>query len=764
MANAGALKARFERIYDEKPARTVTGPLKPGQHLPGSPFGTTVADVKSVVIHETDGWPPRNRSGEFVRRYIDPASGGFYGIGPQFYVSSDGTIARIIGERQVTWHAEFLNMQSVGIENGHRDNRNAAGPATDSEPWHELSSDAEDAPGQKFYALLHRYDLPLEVVFSWFPTSTFAGPHGATGTEKGMLFTEWQYRSLASLVRYLAERMLVPRNFALFPWATRPGEIDNPAPRLRRIALADERFAAIADRLVARNFALTDFDVDNAPVFQTHYAATIIAPGTAATLPGFPYYAANTNKRLNMAWLDLFREFRGIHGHGFAGAVKNVYDDHATCPGPVFDWHRFAREVWDWWWYPFDFNDSFSATAATWRDYTATPAPDIDTPLVEYFFENTPPAPAPDPYTLRTVPPVTPPGGAGLLGSSSSPSTFRVDTATTVYAMANGELVAARLMAPAPGVSMSFALVRHDIHHAPELIGCAPVLDALLTLGVTPEPPPDIRSGRIDYDAPPTTVYSLYMHLGGTNRMNVDAITVGNPDWLNRVLMRRKECALAIDAGTGNLNPVLAAMPPADFTVPEPSWANRSNALDQMRMDQIAINNFLAPLRRGDVAVAPAPARRANAAPGPTPFNILLGDFLGTAGVIRVAPDGPWTGIGIEVFSPAVIAPLGASATLSVSEWARDLTAAEAAAARALGADPALMKWWATAAGDQSWDARLEPEAKLPLSGRVYHYPPLDFLRWINDVTWTSEWPKYQIKNGATLAPRPAKPRPRRVR
>src|SRR5258705_14018168 len=110
MANAGALKERFEGVFDEAPGRRVTGPLPAGKALPGGTFGTTLADVKSVVIHETDGWPPCNRSSEFVSRYINPGTeAGFRGIGPQFYVSSDGTIARLIGERQLTWHGEFLN-------------------------------------------------------------------------------------------------------------------------------------------------------------------------------------------------------------------------------------------------------------------------------------------------------------------------------------------------------------------------------------------------------------------------------------------------------------------------------------------------------------------------------------------------------------------------------------------------------------------------------------------------------------------------------
>ena len=55
--------------------------------------------------------------------------------------------------------------------------------------------------------------------------------------------------------------------------------------------------------------------------------------------------------------------------------------------------------------------------------------------------------------------------------------------------------------------------------------------------------------------------------------------------------------------------------------------------------------------------------------------------------------------------------------------------------------------------------------AKLPLDGRVYHYPPIDFVQWLNDVTWSSEWPKYRVTDATPPAPvaRPATPRARRV-
>src|SRR4029077_17170508 len=110
----------------------------------------------------------------------------------------------------------------------------------------------------------------------------------------------------------------------------------------------------------------------------------------------------------------------------------------------------FAREVWDWWWYPFDFNDAFTATSTARRPYSATPAAGIDTPIIEYFVENTPADGRPDPYVARASPPFAPLLGAGIMATASSPTAFRVDPGTPIYAMANGELVAARLMPAGP--------------------------------------------------------------------------------------------------------------------------------------------------------------------------------------------------------------------------------------------------------------------------------------------------------------------------
>ena len=67
---------------------------------------------------------------------------------------------------------------------------------------------------------------------------------------------------------------------------------------------------------------------------------------------------------------------------------------------------------------------------------------------------------------VRKVESACPPTCPGpLVGQTASPDTFRLEANTPVYAMANGELIAARIIPPGAGVNMSFVLIRHEAFH-----------------------------------------------------------------------------------------------------------------------------------------------------------------------------------------------------------------------------------------------------------------------------------------------------------
>ena len=169
----------------------------------------------------------------------------------------------------------------------------------------------------------------------------------------------------------------------------------------------------------------------------------------------------------------MFDVYRGFHGHGFCGDPAN--GDH-DCPGPMFDWHRFAREVWDWWWYPFDYATATPDTAVAARPYSLATR-DGDTPLKEYYWG----ALLADMQGRVTT---------GIHGATGSPQTFGLPDGSRVYAVANGELVAARFPAETGQPSLAFMVVRHEVYHKldvrPAAAGTATTLP--------------VFANRIDYD------------------------------------------------------------------------------------------------------------------------------------------------------------------------------------------------------------------------------------------------------------------------
>jgi len=643
-------------------------------------------------------------------------------------------VERVIGDHRdhelMTFHGNHTNTWAIGVETG---NLFATAHPPNGD-WHRVSRTpaVEDIPGANFWVRRHR-DAPGEVLGSWWTTANWTLPMREPSNAVRMLFSDAQYRSWALLGRFLAEQFLVPRNLPLLPWTMRTQNRTGP-DRFRRILLADPSF----DKIVAA------FDAG------WHLEADKFLPANAATLTA--NYNARSNGVSNAAWTRMIETFRGFHGHAFSGANDNT--DH-DCPGPLFDWHRFARELWDWWWFPFD----LALMIPTIDQYTSNPGrrpytqADGATPLIEYYFDNGgDPLVAASQHASRIT--------DGILGPVSSPTTFRLDADSPVYAMANGELVAARCTttsSPTP-VSLAFALVRHEVFHLPAPAAAAGA--------------PAVAAGRIDYDRAPSYVYSLYMHLE-TSAFDLLALSPNNPDWLNRVLIRHKECTIGVRYVDGD--PTAQPPVPPQTDIAAAAWNSvpagapvRPSMLDGWRVDKAALDGFLATLRVGGVAVGPTIAQS-------TPIRVILGDFLGTAGVINGNAGNPIRGVRVETFSPSfsppgfvarpdwlgVINPGDRPVVSEASEWARTLTESELAQLDITGVDPDAVSWWKTAADATTADPRLSADARLPDDGVVLHYRPLDFLPWLNGVTWSSEWSKYKIvlPAGAPVPP----PRSRRV-
>jgi hypothetical protein len=325
--------------------------------------------------------------------------------------------------------------------------------------------------------------------------------------------------------------------------------------------------------------------------------------------------------------------------------------------------------------------------------------------------------------------------------------------------MSHGELVAARFVTGSPRISMSFLLVRHEVYHLPQF-------QSLFGIPTT------IPLPEIDYAQPPETVYSLYMHLGTPAGMTLTTTSDSNPDWLNRLIMRNQECDLGTQFFGSAQNNVPAALwnnrPPS-----APGQPQRPTTLEAWMQDLPILNAFLASLAAGDVAIMPRTGVG-------VPVRILQGDYLGDSGAMGVnAAGAAQTGVRVEVFAPTFDAPgfslIGSLAGWNPlpqtpqcvqyeSEWARAPTPTETHMFAGAGVTAAQLRWWPNVAQAQALEASLVAGHRLPPNGIVLHYRPLEFAAWINDVTWSSEWPKFKITDAAGNAlARPARPRSRRV-
>jgi hypothetical protein len=715
------LLERLNERYDERPAREVMR----GQRSFRRGLGRRMDRVDNVVVHLTAGWPRRARISVFTDRFTWTAAcdnccaaplprngtDRKCGIGPQFFITYDGTTAVYLELPRKANHASWVNDWSLGVETG---NLFRTGRPPRSSTWQAASPEQNDIPGARLWIS----GDDEEVLPGWWTTTAFTGPSRGRVAEGTMLFSEWQYRAWAALARHLAEQFRLPRNFPLLPHAVRE-DLNTDSVKFRRMILADERAEVLLRIFAARPIDIPEdhFEESNAAALRSRYSALAVAQTSAIWAQNLAYrrFFEGDDAQLRR---NRVPGFRGFHGHGFSGAVDRPNDPKVDCPGPLFDFFRLAREVWDWWWYPFD--AEAGSTHVARRGYRRWRG---DTPLLEYYWDE-----AEATRSERRT--------EGIHGTGSSPATFRLEPASPVYALANGDLIAARFPAAGTGVSGAFALVRHEVFHLPRTAGPGPT---------APGP------GEIDFDRSPSYIYSLYYHLGRPEGMTFDAVHDGNPDWLNRVLIRKKECDLGV-AFYGRSNH--GGIPQASWDSRPPGVPERPTTLEGWQEDQQALGTFLTALREGRTAVV-------QRGPRIQPIRIILGDLLGDSGVIRRQGGIDTHGVRVEVFSPS-FSPPGFQQTDTadwspprdatspslryVSEWARATGVDDL---QAIGVDPEHTAWWWSVVPAMQGDTLLPAEARLPLSGVMFHVDPLDFMRWINEVTWRHEWPKYEVTDAA---------------
>ena len=761
---AQQLRDRLGAIFD---TALWSAEIQPGHGGWPAGVGARIADVRTMVVHETSGWPSRARGADMFRVAFLPGDGHPHtGETTQLYVSGDGTVVQGMEPPGATFHATFVNSWAMGSETGHgwgNYHEDHIGPYTSSDEtmvadpdhpghlkkgphygeaaaplrrkplWVPLSgNDAmaadvdDDLPGIKFW--VQAVEGP-EVLVELWTTPRYVGPLREPQRVPEMLFTEAQYRSWALLGRWIAEAFLLPRNFPLLPAKTRSGGH----------ASANGAHGMVSDAASFASIVLADEGLSRSPA--TFGLAAGAVPTAAALTAAYPG-GRNADRSVNSHWTHLFNVYRGFHGHGFSGD-PNRGNDH-DCPGPTFDWHRFAREVWDWWWHPFDLDTAQPDHPVDRRPYSLATR-DGSTPLKEYYW----------PTAVATV---TARSTAGIHGARSTPRTFSLPQGSRVYAMANGEVVAARFGPDNAGVDLSMLVVRHEVYHR---------LDGRPAAAAPPNGLPQF-AGRIDYDLAPSSVFSLYMHLGRPAGLTFDRVDGANPDWLNRLLIRMKECDLGHDFRTSAAG---RAIPDATWNTERPGFRLRTAASWELDRD-----NYRPTIRR-------LAGQQLTLMPGNqmvTPIQILLGDYLGDAGVVRRDAAGSHFGVRIEVFSRDVISREFTASSTDVdrgfvrtvgtapfavsypSEWGQVPAGPLLAALQASGlTDMAAVNWWESMQLATTLRQGWPDDGRLTGDGWAVHYDPYEFLPWLNGRTWASEWPKYRAANLANPGAVPASPIPR---
>ena len=274
--SAAALADRLATRYTDRYELSHTATSHPGGN-----FLRGINDVYSVTVHETDGAMARSRTRTWFNAYrANTGDGG----GPQLVIWADGTVVSLVERPYITSHATFLNGKSIGVESGHgNDGRfgdaDVAPDVRAGQPprqgWREITSAAEDIPSSvsaKYYRLHVPFtadpNFESEVLVAPWTTANYTTPareqpstllpnqyntlisDGGTAPPVPtlMLFPEEQYRAWALLARYLAETLLVPRNFPVLPHARR----DHMTVEIfRRTVLADQRFDLIVGGISA---------------------------------------------------------------------------------------------------------------------------------------------------------------------------------------------------------------------------------------------------------------------------------------------------------------------------------------------------------------------------------------------------------------------------------------------------------------------------------------------------------------------------------
>lgn len=740
------LLRKIERWYKQDLALTPKEIKDSRDRIGGSNFGELISDLRCLVVHTNVGWWRRGVPEDAISK-MKSATSHEHVTTYHFQITGDGTIyiSMDLAQPRRVFHASHVNGHSLGITVLNRYSDDPRNPnsglkwsLSTTKQLKPATTEPNDLPGFKLY--LTSDTRNSEVISSWWNTSNYntnnylgrneVNDDNRTEDRKFYaLYNEIQYRRLALTAKYILENFSLPRNVLFLPHTKQAG-INNQWDSLRRILLADENGIAIMRALFnlskdkVRPEGITTLPTDQ----DLHQMYLDNRKGLSAS-----YSAGNTvpaKTKYHIKSQSIFKIFRGLHSHEFSQTNRND-------PGPLFDWHRFAREVSDYWWYPFDLpgtvtriaNDTINMAGREFRSYRRF---NENTPLLDYYWDENENEKNNKTYENSQVEGIK----NGVASPNASPQTFSLNANTPIYAMANGELIAARLPLQSEEISSGFVLIKHEVFH-----------DTAHPIGTNPP----LSSDTINYDKRPKVVYSLYMHLNPSGNIDFDRPSDNNPDWLNRTLMRYKECELGINFRNANNDTT-------DFSTNR--WTNRPPQLKQLIQplsthetwltEGPALYTFINNLKSGKTALTN------NIFPFDQPINIVLGDYLGDSGSIGNLR----SGVRVEIFSQSHITFDVKPVNRSTDGW---LPINEKNISQWYVSEWQEKDWWRAIIWYLSLRNDLETNEKIS-NRAIYHYHPFEFINWINEVTWKHEWPKYKVKDvNDNLITRPARPKTRRI-
>src|SRR4051794_10929569 len=114
-----ALRDKLDAVFDDTPWQRSISPRQ-ADWPQGNGFGTVINDVRTIVVHETSGWPARIKGQDMFEDQFLPGAGHHHnGEATQLYISGDGTVVLGMELPRATGHARPVNMTSIGSETGH---------------------------------------------------------------------------------------------------------------------------------------------------------------------------------------------------------------------------------------------------------------------------------------------------------------------------------------------------------------------------------------------------------------------------------------------------------------------------------------------------------------------------------------------------------------------------------------------------------------------------------------------------------------------